>query len=141
MSRLYNLRRIRTNISYSFAEIARLHKVSPTTVWKWTKQGLETIDDHVPKLVHGSVLKAFLAGRKKPRQPLLVGQIYCVACRLPREPAGQVAAFQPRALTNGDLIGRCPDCGRLMHRRVRTDQLAAVLGALHLVALEHVKGQ
>jgi len=141
MSRLYNLRLIRTNVSYSYADICRLLDITPQTIWKWTKQGLQTIDDHVPKLVHGSVLKAFLASRKKPRQPLLSGQIYCVACRLPREPAGQVAAFQPRASTNGDLIGRCSDCGRLMHRRVRTDQLAAALGALHLVALEHVKGQ
>lgn len=136
MSRIYNLRRIKTNRAYTYREIRELLGVSHVTIWKWTIGGLPVIDASVPRLIHGRELKAFLACRRKPRQPLQSGQIYCVACRQPREPAGGRVAFEPRASTNGDLIGHCPCCHHRMFRRVRNTELREKLGPLHLIAHE-----
>lgn len=137
MSRTHDLRRIKTNRTYTYREICELLNVSLTTIWKWSVAGLPVIDHGIPRLIHGIELKQFLICRRKPKQPLQDGQIYCVACREPRRPEGDVVTFVPRAATNGDLVGNCPCCHRRMHRRVRARELSDKLGSLHLISTEH----
>jgi hypothetical protein len=52
------------------------------------------------------------------------GRIYCLPCRAPKVPAGKISD------TIRSLQGICPDCNRIIFRRVNPQKLAAVHGDL-----------
>lgn len=133
MTRRHDVRRISKRRSYRTHEIAALMGVTKITVYNWISQGLAPIDDHKPYFVHGSTLTRFLAARNKPLVPMKPGQIFCVACKAAREPAGGTVIWIARAETNGDIVGDCPECGRRLFRRVRRDRLQFDLGQLRLL--------
>jgi hypothetical protein len=56
--------------------------------------------------------------------------MFCLKCRRPQEPAGQMADFVASSATSGALVGICPACNRLMYRRVSVARLSEVAGAL-----------
>jgi hypothetical protein len=75
--------------------------------WKCT-DGLPVIDHKRPILVLGSDLAAFLSRRREARrQPCLAGQIFCLKCRRPQDPAGRMADFVASSTTAGALMGIC----------------------------------
>ena len=45
--------------------------------------------------------------------------IYCLPCREHRRPAFGVVDYRPRTASTGDLEGMCPDCERMLYRRVK----------------------
>src|ERR1700729_4060961 len=113
-----NPRLVKAYRTYAVEELAALFKVHPNTVRAWRDFGLTTIDDLKPMLFLGTTVAAFLRQRRLARkQPCAPGQIYCLPCRAPKTPAFSIADL-PVTDTNGDLQGLCPDCGRLIHRRV-----------------------
>ncbi len=104
-------------------------------------------------LILGPELSDFLRARRtKNKQSCQPGQIYCVGCRAPRFPAGDLADYipssdnvrddttpvtvavahhrAPRAMKLGTLQGICPDCYCIMNRRVSMNKLPQVLGKL-----------
>ena len=106
-------------------EIAALYDCHKNTVGNWLENGLEAIDDRRPVIVHGSVLNAFHAARRaKAKRPCGPGEIYCVPCRKPQRPAGDMADYTPLSSTIGTLQAICPGCGRWLHQRVNADRLA-----------------
>jgi hypothetical protein len=112
-----NPRLVKIHRNYSVEEIARLFEVHKNTVRAWVKKGLQPIDGQRPALFHGPVLVAFLQGRRaSAKQPCPPGHIYCLPCRAPKAPAGNMAEFVPVTDTTGNVRGICPDCGRLIHR-------------------------
>jgi len=112
-------------------EAAMTLGVHKNTVRNWIRQGLPVIDEQRPALIHGAALKRFLEERRKrSKQPCPPGHIYCVRCREPKAPAGDIAEYLPITSTSGNLRGICPDCETLIHQRValaRIDEFRANL--------------
>lgn len=139
-----NLRLVKIRRNYSVEEVSRLLDVHKNTVRHWLRQGLPAIDERRPTLIMGSVLADFLkAKRRKHKQRCQPGEIYCVKCRVPREPAGDMADFIPITSTCGNLRGICPVCDILIHRRASLSKLDEIKGKLDLTlpqALPRIDG-
>jgi len=124
-------RRVKLLRSYTIDEVARTLGVHRNTVRHWIKAGLRVIDDKRPILILGSDLAEYLLRRREARrQPCRAGQMFCLKCRKPQEPAGRMADFAASSATSGALVGICPACNRLMYRRVSVARLSEVAGAL-----------
>ena len=78
-------------------------------------------------------------GRKaKAKRPCSFGEIYCVKCRTPQTPAGNVADY----LDSGMLRGVCPACGTLIYKRVSSAKLDLIRSQLQVrlpKALQHIR--
>lgn len=128
-----NPRLAKIHRNYTVDEIANLYAVHKNTVRAWVKSGLPTSDDRKPLLILGRDLMAYLqAKRVKNKQTCQPGQIYCVRCRVPKAPGGDMAEYQPLTPTSGNLIGICPSCNSMMYRRVNLAKLAEVSANLDL---------
>jgi hypothetical protein len=124
-------RRVKALRSYTIEEAARTLAVHRNTVRHWIKAGLPVIDAKRPILILGSAIAEFLLQRREAqRQPCGVGQMFCLKCRKPQEPAGRMADFVASSATSGVLVGICPACNGLMYRRVSVARLSEVAGAL-----------
>jgi len=128
-----NPRLAKTYRTYTVVEVAELYDIHRNTVREWIKRGLPTIDDRRPLVVRGHDLAAFLVARRsRKKRTCQPGELYCVRCRAPRTPAGDMADFEPVSATVGNLIGICPVCDCLMNRRVNVAKLGAVSGKLEV---------
>lgn len=126
-----NHRRVKIHRNYTVAEIARLLGNHRNTVRDWVKRGLPTIDHRLPMLIHGSDLAAFLQARRlKNKRTCQPGEMYCLRCRAPQKPAGDMAECQLSTATLGNLSGICPNCDCMMYRRVNLAKLEQVRGNL-----------
>ena len=121
-----NPRLVKIHRSYTVEEAARLFGIHKNTVREWIKGGLPTNDQKRPALILGRELIAFLwACRTKNKRPCKPDGIYCVRCRAPKRPAGDMAEYQPITPSLGNLIGICPDCAGMIYRRVSRAKLTA----------------
>jgi Helix-turn-helix domain len=128
-----NPRRVKLHRNYSVEDIARLFSLHKNTVRAWLKQGLPAIDDRRPRLILGRELSRFLQERRqKAKQACGPGRIYCIACRAPKVPAFKMADCTPTGPLAGSLCGICPDCSRLIYRRVNLGKIDAVRGELEI---------
>jgi hypothetical protein len=126
-----NPRLAKIHRSYSVEDVSRLFKFHKNTVRTWLKQGLEPIDDQRPVLIRGEKLRRFLSERRtRSKQTCGSGRIYCLPCRAPKVPAGRIAECVQMGETTGTLQGICPDCDRMIYRRVNPQKLNAVRGDL-----------
>jgi hypothetical protein len=123
--------------SYSVDDVSRLFKVHKNTVRNWLSQGLEAVDDQRPILIRGHELRRFLAERRsRSKQACGPGRIYCLPCRAPKLPAGKMAECVATGDTTGTLQGICPDCNRMIYRRVNPKNLDTVCGALDITVTQ-----
>src|ERR1022692_2706524 len=76
-----------------------------------------------------SFLQTRRARNKRTCQP---GEIYCVRCRAPRLPAGEIAEYLPLTEMIGNLVAICPDCYSIMNRRVSLAKLGQVRGKIDI---------
>ena len=131
--RLHNPNLAKIHRSYSVEEVANLYDVHKGTVREWVKHGLQTINDKRPMLILGSDLAVFhQARRTKNKQTCQPGEIYCVRCRAPKMPAGDMAEYQTITAKLGNLIAICPTCDTIMNRRVSLARLEPVRGKLDI---------
>ena len=137
-----NHRLVKIHRSYTVEEIAMLFGIHKNTVRRWVKEGLAVIDDKRPMLILGHVLVEFLQARRvKNKQPCKPGELYCVRCRCPKSPAGDMAEYSPITEKFGNLIAICPDCDALMNRRVSLAKIRQVSGKIDISfpeALRHL---
>lgn len=137
-----NPRLAKIHRNYTVDEVAGLFGVHRNTVREWVKRGLPTNDARRPLLILGRDLVVFLqAKRAKNKQTCQPGEIYCVRCRKPQAPAGDMADYQPLTSTLGNLIGICPACDSMMYRRVNLAKLTHVSANLEVTlpqALLHI---
>lgn len=137
-----NPRLAKIHRSYTVDEVAQLFDVHRNTVREWVKRGLPTNDGKRPMLILGRELVAFLTARRaKNKRPCLPGEIYCVRCRAPRAPAGEMVDYVPLTATLGNLAAICSACESMMYRRVSLARLEQVRGNLDITmpqALEHI---
>jgi hypothetical protein len=97
----------------------------------WVRQGLEPIDGQRPTVVRGAEIRRFLAERRaRAKQACGPGHIYCLPCRAPKAPAGNMAECVATGDTTGTLQGICPDCERMIYRRVNPQKIDVVRGTL-----------
>ena len=138
-----NPRLAKIHRNYTVDEIANLYAIHKNTVRAWVKSGLPTSDDRKPYLILGRDLMAYLqAKRTKNKKTCQPGQIYCVRCRAPKAPAGDMAEYQTLTTTLGNLVGICPSCNAMMYRRVNFMKLTQVSANLDLTlpqALLHIR--
>ncbi|MDD4392264.1 MAG: helix-turn-helix domain-containing protein [Desulfobacterales bacterium] len=137
-----NHRLVKIHRSYTVEEIANLFGIHKNTVRRWVKTGLATSDDKRPMLILGHELAAFLQARRvKNKQPCRPGEIYCVRCRAPKFPAGDMAEYSPITEKFGNLIAICPDCNSIMNRRVSLAKIWQVRGKMDITfpqAIQHI---
>ena len=101
------------------------------------KAGLPTSDKKRPTLILGRDLAAFLhARRNRNKRPCQSGEIYCVRCRAPKHPAGDIAEYKPITGILGDLVGICPDCYSMIYRRASLARLPQIQGKLSVTFVE-----
>lgn len=129
--RSLNWRRIKRHRCYSVLEITRLLGVHENTVRSWIKRGLSVLAGPGPILVQAESLIEHIRSQRR-RQPCGPGRIYCVACRVPKVPNGGFASYEPINQTQGNLVGFCPECDRLIYRRVSLRGLQDAAGALDI---------
>lgn len=128
-----NHRLVKQNRTYTVEEVASLFGSHRNTVRHWLKNGLRTIDDRRPLLIHGGDLIEFLSKRRHSgKRPCGPGEIYCLRCRQPSRPAGNVVAYRSLTADRGDLLGVCGACGCRLFRRVSLAKLKASAGDLEL---------
>lgn len=137
-----NHRHVKIHRNYSVEDVVSLLGVHKNTVLTWKKNGLAPIDDRKPMLFHGLALATFLqAKRTKNKRPCKPGEIYCIRCRAPKVPAGDMAEYQPVTATVGNLMAICPDCELMMNRRIsfsKLDQFRRQMDIILPQALQHI---
>ncbi len=132
-----NHRLAKIHRSYTVEEIARLFDTHKNTVRAWVKAGLSTCDTKRPTLILGRDLAAYLKARRmKNKRPCQPGEIYCVRCRAPKQPAGSMAEYQPITEKFGNLIGICPDCNAMIYRRASKAKLTEIREKLDITFVE-----
>lgn len=137
-----NHRRLKIHRTYTVEELARLLTVHKNTVGIWIKAGLPTIDGKHPRLILGREASAFLQARRaRNKRTCKPGEIYCLRCRAPKCPAGDMAEYLPVNENVGNLRAICPDCESIMHRCVSKAKLRQVRGKMDITfpqALQHL---
>jgi len=140
--RRFNHRRVKIHRSYTVEEIATLFGLHKNTVRHWVKDGLATVDDKRPMLILGPLLVDFLKARRiKNKQKCKPGELYCVRCRAPKKPAGEMADYAPITDKIGNLVAICPDCDAIMNRHVNLAKIEQVRGKIDISfpeALRHI---
>jgi hypothetical protein len=128
-----NYRRVKIHRNYTVKEITGLFGCHKNTVRAWGRAGLPSCDGKRPTLILGHELAAFLKARRaSKKQPCRPGEIYCVRCRVPKSPAGDIADYQPITDKTGNLTAICPDCNSMMYRCVSLAKLGQVRGKLNI---------
>jgi hypothetical protein len=130
-------RLVKIHRSYSVEDVSRLCGVHKNTVRQWLRTGLVPIDSARPVVVLGRELSRYLKQRRADRKvPCGPGRIYCLPCRSPKVPDGHFAELVKDTNSVGSLQAICPDCGRMIYRRVNPQKLAVVCGSLEIAVTE-----
>ena len=128
-----NHRLAKIHRSYTVEEIAKLFGIHKNTVRHWVKEGLATTDDKRPMLILGHVLVEFLQARRaKNKRPCRPGELYCVRCRAPKPPAGDMAEYSTITEKIGNLIAICPDCNSIMNRHISLSRIGEFYGKMDI---------
>lgn len=123
-----NHRLVKIHRTYSVEEITKRFDCHKNTVRDWLKTGLAVIDDRMrPRLILGGDLVEFLKARRvKNKRPCKPGQLYCLRCRAPQYPAGDMADYKPVTEKFGNLSAICPACDTMMYQRVSLAKIGRI---------------
>lgn len=125
---------VKIHRSYTVAEVASLLNMHKATIRRWIKDGLSTIDEKRPKLILGQELRNFLQSRRaKKKQRCKQGQLYCLRCRAPKFPAGNMADYSPINGKSGCLIAICPDCDSIMNQYVSLARISEICEKIDII--------
>ena len=102
---------IKAKKSYSVDELAYAADVSPQTVRSWLKAGMQRMDGGRPTLIMGFQALDYLAARKRDaKQPMALGQFFCLRCKTPKAALGGMADYVATSPKGGRLKALCADC-------------------------------
>ena len=126
---------IKKDRAYTIREAALQLGVHRRTVGRWLTMGLRCCRECRPILILGCDLNDFLhQQRAQKRQKCNQGQLYCVACRMPKDPAGGMVDVIRTSTHAGLLRAICPDCDGLMHRGISVAKLEEVAKGIEMAA-------
>jgi len=126
--------------SYLVEEIANLFSVHKNTVRSWVKDGLPTNDDKRPVLILGSELRLFLQSKRKiNKRKCKPFELYCLRCRAPQVPAGNMVDYEPSKTVIGCLIGICPECSSIINKFSSIAQLELIKDKLEVTFTKPLK--
>ena len=132
-----NYRLVKIHRSYTVEDVALLFGTHKNTVRTWVKAGLPTCDGKRPILILGRELAGYLKARRtKNKRPCQPGEIYCVRCRAPKQPAGDMVEYEPVTEKFGNLKGICPDCEGMIYKRASMAKLAQIRRDLDITFVE-----
>ncbi len=140
--RRYNTRRIKSGRAYSIPECARLFGTHKNTISQWMKDGLKRIDDQKPYLIRGSDLIAYLKAKQSARRATCKpDEFYCLRCRAPRQPMGQMVDIGPHTAKAVNLGALCAVCEIPMHRIASRKNLVEIRARFvtHTLAKSNIK--
>lgn len=142
MPKSINPNLVKINRNYTVEEVADRLGVHKNTIRGWVKTGLPVCDTRRPTLILGHDLREFLQQKRQARKRRCkLFELYCMRCRSPKQPAGNMVDFVPLTGSTGRLIGICPDCDTLMNRYTSLAILTLVQDVLDVhmpKALEHI---
>ena len=136
-SRHPNPRLAKIHRSYSVDEMARLFDVHKNTVRRLAQARFggnrRPAPDRGPWRRNSPLPSDRRARAKRACGP---GRIYCLPCRAPKVPAVKMVECVATSDTAGTLRGICPDCDRMIYRRVNPQKLDAVRGDLDVTVTQ-----
>lgn len=142
MGKRLNPNLVKIHRSYLVGEVAELLSVHKNTVHSWVKDGLPPNDSKRPLLILGSDLKQYLQlKRKRNKRKCLPHEMYCVRCRSPQIPYGNMVDYKPINSGMGCLIGLCQSCDGFINKFCNLANLEKIKGKLDITftkALEHI---
>lgn len=118
MAKRANWRAIKRHRNYNVDEAARALNVAKGTIRRWIKDGLPAITDKKPALIMGADLIEFLKARKPKKQKLLINELLCFSCKVPRHPAFGEVEYIISNTKSGSLRALCEVCTTVMHKRI-----------------------
>jgi hypothetical protein len=130
MARRFNYRRVKIHRNCTITGLADVVGAHKHTVGRWIAAGLPTTDDKRPFLIHGADFQAFMKAREPIKQRCKPGEFYCLRCRTPQRPDGDMAEYHPRTALRGLLSGICPSCGRMIYRATSLAKMEQISGGL-----------
>jgi excisionase family DNA binding protein len=131
--RKIDARRVKIHRNYTISDAALCLNVHKNTVERWLREGLPHIRTPRPILILGEDLKSFLCKRRQQaRKPCPTGHLFCLKCREPRRPAGQMLDYEPITSTSGNLKGICGVCDTFIYRRVALAKIGAIAPDCHV---------
>lgn len=117
MPRSLNPNRVKIHRNYTVEEVACLLDIHKNTVRAWIKGGLPVCDERRPTLILGAQLRNYLQIKRQSRKhKCRIFEMYCMRCRQPKRPAGDMVDLAPVLASANRLTGLCPTCGSLMNR-------------------------
>ena len=142
MPKTLNPKRAKIHRNYTVEEVAILLGVHKNTVRAWIKGGLPICDERRPTLILGAHLRAFLEGTRQSRKrKCRIDEMYCMRCRSPKRPAGDMVDLSPVSASANRLTGLCPTCGSLMNRFASDSSLERIKEKLEVCvprSLQHI---
>ena len=124
---------VKIHRNYTMDEAASRLGVHKHTVREWIKRGLPAITDRRPFLILGPDLFAFLQGRRtKNKRPCQPGELYCLRCRAPKLPYGDMADYDPVTEISGMLSAMCPACEGMMYQRINLARMQLIPSHIHI---------
>lgn len=142
MPKSLNPNRVKIHRNYTVEEAAYLLEVHKNTVRTWIKEGLPVCDERRPTLILGLQLRTYLQEKRKSRkQKCRIDEMYCMRCRTPQRPAGDMVDLAPASASANRLTGLCPNCGSLMNRFASDASLERIKEKLDVcipLSLQHI---
>lgn len=130
-NRRHSARRVKRLRTYNVREAAKATGATPATVRRWSRKGLEPVKGVYPAIFRGvDIIDFFKQCVEKRKRPCGPGRMFCLHCKAPKTPAFNETEFRPDGPKLGTLIGLCPDCAGLMHRRASLAKLGTAAGDL-----------
>jgi hypothetical protein len=119
-----NWRLFQQDFSYEIGEIAELFDLHPNTVRQWLADGLPTIDDRRPTMVHGTDLIEFIRNRQsKRKRTCRPDEMFCCRCRAPQRPWENIVDIEIESDRRLRLKGLCSTCEAPLNRLGATPRL------------------
>jgi excisionase family DNA binding protein len=120
-------RGIHGRLFYTPAEAASVLGLCKATIRRWIATGMPADKSRRPTLILGADLKAFLLQRQQRRKHACqLHQLFCMACRMPRAPAGALVEIASESDATLNLRARCEVCDAVMHKRIARRDLSTL---------------
>jgi hypothetical protein len=120
----HNIRRIKTNFSYTLDEVSEVLNIHKQTLYTWIKKGLKTIQGSYPNLIHGSDLISFISKKQSKRKHKCKDdEMFCFKCKAPRKSVKDAVKITSKKSTCLNLLGKCEVCEGIIYKNISTKNI------------------